>query len=317
MEEGKRFMLCGLVLGMLIVATAPAGADELRIMTGPQGGSWYPLGGAIAELIKKNVPGASATVQPGAGIINVQGVETGKAEIGFGNSVSTADGAAGRDPFKVPTKNVRQLATLYLQYYQMAVLADAGIKTPGDLKGKSIGTQPRGNTGEQMTRHVLEVYGLTYKDLAKVNFGSYNDSVALMKDGHIQAFEFVSTIPAAPLLDLGNTRNIRLLDIPDDKYQALLKLNAGYARRTIPRGTYKFQETDIRTFGTYTHLFVRADLSDDLVYGITKTLATNIPALAAVVRDVKDLTPAGMAVDVGVPYHPGALKYYKETAALK
>jgi len=313
----KRLVMCGVLVGALVLAAGPVSAGELRIMTGPQGGSWYPLGGAIAELIKRNVPGASATVQPGAGIINVQGVETGKAEIGFGNSVSTADGVAGRDPFKTPTKNVRQLATLYLQYYQMAVLDDSGVKTAGDLRGKAIGTQPRGNTGEQMTRHILEVYGLSYKDLAKVNHGSYNDSVALMKDGHIQAFEFISTIPAAALLDLGNSRKIRLLDIPDDKYQALLKLNAGYARRTIPKGTYKFQETDVRTFGTYTHLMIRGDLGDDLVYGITKALATNIPALAAVVRDVKDLTPAGMGQDVGVPYHPGALKYYKETGAIK
>ena len=315
----KRFALWGVVLGVFVLAAAPAGAGELRIMTGPQGGSWYPLGGAIGELIKKNVPGASAIVQPGAGIINVQGVETGKAEIGFGNAVSTADGVAGREPFKAPTKNVRQLATLYLQYFQIAVLDDSGIKTVADLKGKAIGTQPRGNTGEQMTRQILEVYGLAYKDLAKVNFGSYNDSVALMKDGHIQAFTFISTVPAAPLLDLGSQRKIRLLDIPDDKHQAILKLNAGYARRriSIGRATYKFLETDINTFGTYTHLMVRADMSDELVYGITKALATNIPALAAVVRDVKDLTLAEMAQDVGVPYHPGALKYYKEVGAIK
>ncbi len=315
----RRLLICGVFIGALALAAvpAPAGAGELRIMTGPQGGSWYPLGGAIGEIIKQKVPGASAIVQPGAGIINVQGVETGKAEIGFGNSVSTADGVAGREPFKAATKNVRQLATLYLQYFQIAVPDDAGVKTVADLKGKAIGVQPRGNTGELMTRHALEVYGLSYKDMAKVNYGSYNDSVSLMKDGHIQAFAFVSTIPAAPLLDLQASRKLRLLDIPDDKFQALLKLNAGYARRKIPKGTYKFQETDMNTFGTYTHLIVRADMSDDLVYGITKALATNIPALAAVVKDVKDLNLAEMAMDVGVPYHPGALKYYKEAGAIK
>ena len=311
-------MLTG-ILAVLVLATAPASAGELRIMTGPQGGSWYPLGGAIGEVIKQKVPGASAIVQPGAGIINVQGVETGKAEIGFGNAVSTADGVAGRDPFKAPTKNVRQLATLYLQYFQIAILDESGIKTVADLKGKAIGVQPRGNTGEQMTRHALEVYGLSYKDMAKVNYGSYNDSVALMKDGHIQAFAFVSTVPAAPLLDLQSARKIRLLDIPNDKHQALLKINSGYARRLIPitRASYKFLEADINTFGTYTHLIVRADLGDDLVYGITKALATNIPSLAAVVRDVKDLTLAEMAQDVGVPFHQGALKYYREAGAIK
>jgi TRAP transporter TAXI family solute receptor len=170
-----------------------------------------------------------------------------------------------------------------------------------------------------MTRHILEVYGLSYKDLAKVNFGSYNDSVSLMKDGHIQAFSFISTVPAAPLLDLQTSRKIRLLDIPDDKHQAILKLNAGYARRRIPivKAVYKFLETDINTFGTYTHLIVRADMGDDMVYGITKALATNIPTLAAVVKDVKDLNLAEMAQDVGVPFHPGALKYYKEVGAIK
>jgi hypothetical protein len=313
----KRAMLCGAFLAAFAMSAAPARAGELRIMTGPQGGSWYPLGGAIGEIIKQKVPGTSAIVQPGAGIINVQGVETGKAEIGFGNAVSTADGVAGREPFKAPTKNVRQLATLYLQYFQIAVPDEAGIKTVADLRGKAIGVQPRGNTGELMAQHALQVYGLSYKDMAKVNYGSYNDSVALMKDGHIQAFAFVSTVPAAPLLDLQAARKIRLLDIPDDKFQALLKLNAGYARRKIAKGTYKFQEADTNTFGTYTHLIVRADLPDALVYGITKALATNIPAPAAVVKDVKDLNLAEMAMDVGVPYHPGALKYYKEVGAIK
>lgn len=313
----KRTGVIGVALACLVGLALPAFAGELRIMTGPQGGSWYPLGGAIGEIIKRNVQGASAIVQPGAGIINVQGVETGKAEIGFGNAVSTADGVAGREPFKAPTRNVRQLATLYLQYFQIAVPDEAGIKTVADLKGKAIGVQPRGNTGELMTRHILEVYGLSYKDMARVNYGSYNDSVALMKDGHIQAFAFVSTVPAAPLLDLQAARKIRLLDIPDDKFQALLKLNAGYARRKIAKGTYKFQETDVNTFGTYTHLIVRADLPESLVYGITKALATNIPTLAAVVKDVKDLNLQEMAQDVGVPFHPGALKYYKEVGAIK
>ncbi len=310
-------LLVGLLVGAMVAGQGYA--QELRIMTGPQGGSWYPLGGAIAEVIKRNVPGASAIVQPGAGIINVQGVETGKADIGFGNAVSTVDGVAGRDPFTAPTVNVRQLATLYLQFFQIAVLDESGIKTVADLKGKAIGTQPRGNTGEQMTRHILEVYGLSYNDLAKVNFGSYNDSVSLMKDGHIQAFSFISTVPAAPLLDLQSSRKIRLVDIPDDKHQALLKMNGGYARRVISldQRTYRFLETQIKTFGTYTHLIVRAGMGDDLVYNITKALAANIPSLAAVVRDVKDLSLEEMAQDVGVPYHPGALKYYKEVGAIK
>ncbi|MBI4736465.1 MAG: TAXI family TRAP transporter solute-binding subunit [candidate division NC10 bacterium] len=309
------FLAAGLFLALVV--TGEASALELRIMTGPQGGSWYPLGGAIAEILKKEVPGTTASVLPGAGIINIQGVETGRAEIGFGNSVSTVDALAGREPFKSPAKNVRQLGTLYMQYFHAVVLEDSGIKSVADFKGKSIAVQPRGNTGEQMTRELLQVYGLSYKDMAKVSHVSYNDAVALMKDGHAQIFTLITTVPAAAILDLASARKIRLLSVPDDKFKGLQKINSGYSRREIPKGIYPGVTHDVQQFGTYTHLMIRADLPDDLVYGITKALAKNADSLGAVVKDVKGLTAKEMAFDVGVPYHPGPLKYYKEAGALK
>lgn len=313
--SGGACLVVALLAGGLLAGEARA--LELRIMTGPQGGSWYPLGGAIAEILKKEIPGTTASVLPGAGIINIQGTETGQTEIGFGNAVSTADAIAGREPFKAPAKNVRQLATLYMQYFQVVVLDDAGIKTVADFKGKSIAVQPRGNTAEQMTRELLQVYGLAYKDMAKVSHVSYNDAVALMKDGHAQAFTLISTVPAAAILDLASSRKIRMLSLPDDKFKELQKINSGYARREFSKGIYPGVEYDVRQFGTYTHLMIRADLQDDLVYGITKALAKNVDSLGAVVRDVRGLTVAEMAFDVGVPYHPGALKFYKEAGALK
>jgi len=315
LRKGGAFLVVGLLLGWLLAGQAAA--LELRIMTGPQGGSWYPLGGAIAEILKQEIPGTTGSVLPGAGIINIQGTETGQTEIGFGNAVSTADAIAGREPFKSPAKNVRQLATLYMQYFQVVVLEDAGIKSVADLKGKSIAVQPRGNTGEQMTRELLQVYGLSYKDMAKVSHVSYNDAVALMQDGHAQAFTLITTVPAASILDLASSRKIRMLTLPDDKFKELQKINSGYARREIPKGIYPGVDYDVRQFGTYTHLMIRADLPDDLVYGITKALAKHVEDLGAVVKDVKGLTVKEMAFDVGVPYHPGALKYYKEVGALK
>jgi len=204
-----------------------------------------------------------------------------------------------------------------MQYFQVVVLEDAGIKSMADLKGKSIAVQPRGNTGEQMTRELLQVYGLSYKDMAKVSHVSYNDAVALMKDGHAQAFTLISTVPAAAILDLASARKIRMLTLPDDKFKELQKINSGYARREFAKGIYPGVDYDVRQFGTYTHLMIRADLPDDLVYGITKALAKNVDSLGAVVRDVKGLTVQEMAFDVGVPYHPGALKFYREAGALK
>ncbi|MBI2000294.1 MAG: TAXI family TRAP transporter solute-binding subunit, partial [candidate division NC10 bacterium] len=149
-----------------------------------------------------------------------------------------------------------------------------------------------------MTRELLQVYGLSYKDMAKVSHVSYNDAVALMKDGHAQVFTLITTVPAAAILDLASSRKIRLLSVPDDKFKELQKINSGYSRREISKGIYPGVAHEVHQFGTYTHLMIRADLPDDLVYGITKALAKNADSLGAVVKDVKGLTVKEMAFDV-------------------
>ena len=305
-------------LGVVLAATLsiPAGAQQLKMMTGPQGGSWYPLGGAIQGIIEKNVPGASMQVLPGAGISNVLGVQTGKADLGFGNGVSSVDGVNGVEPFKQKTANVCQVATLYFQYFHAVALADAGIKVLSDAKGKALTTQQKGNTGEQMTRDALKVYGLDYSKVSKVNFGSYTDSVSQLKDGHAQVFTLITTVPASAVMDLASARDIRVLEFPEDKFKALQKINKGYDKRIIKAGSYPKQDKDVQTIGTWTHLIASCKLPEDLVYKITKALAGNVETLGNVVAAVKGLSVKDMATDIGVPYHPGALKFYKEAKAM-
>ncbi len=307
--------LCALALAAVLFST-PAAAQMIRLMTGPQGGSWYPLGGAIQTIVEKNVPGTSVRVLPGAGISNVLGVETGKAEMGFGNSVSTFDGVNGNDPFKQKTDNVCHIGTLYFQYFHVVAIADAGIKNLADAKGKTLTTQQKGNTGEQMTRDLLKVYGLDYAKLRKVNFGSYNDSVEQLKDGHAQVFTLITTVPASAVMDLGTARKITVVPVPDDKLKALQKINKGYDKRIIKAGSYPGQTQDVQTIGTWTHLMMRCSSPEDLVYNVTKALAQNVDHLGYVVAAVKGLQPKDLAIDVGVRYHPGARKYYREAKVL-
>ena len=307
--------MCSAGLAILLLS-APASAQLIRIMSGPQGGSWYPLAGAIQGIVEKNVPGTNVRVAPGAGISNVIGVQNNKAEMGFGNSVSTYDGVRGQDPFKTKTDNVCHIATLYFQYFHAVVLADAGVKTGADMKGKALTTQPKGNTGEQMTRDFLKVYGLDYAKLSKVNFGSYTDSVSQLKDGHAQIFTLITTVPASAVMDLGSARKIQVLDLTGLKLSELQKINKGYDKRTIKAGSYSGQDKDIQTIGTWTHLMMRCSTPEDLAYKITKSLAQNVENLGNVVSAVKGLTPKVMATDVGVPYHPGARKYYREVKVL-
>jgi TRAP transporter TAXI family solute receptor len=316
MSRKCRFALVFAAAAAAVALGAPASAQQLKLMTGPQGGSWYPLGGAIQGIIEKNIPGTSVQVLPGAGISNVIGVQTGKAELGFGNGVSSVDGVNGAEPFKGKQDNVCQLATLYFQYFHAVALADSGIKSMGDVKGKVLTTQQKGNTGEQMTRHALQVYGLDYSKLSKVNFGSYTDSVSQLKDGHAQVFTLITTVPASSVMDLASARDIRVLEFPDDKFRALQAINKGYDRRIIKAGSYPKQDKDVQTIGTWTHLIVSCNLPENLVYNITKALANNVETLGNVVSAVKGLTVKDMATDIGVPLHPGARKFYQEAKAL-
>jgi len=293
-------------------------AQQVTMMTGPQGGSWIPLGGALKGMWEKAIPGLQIQMTPGAGIANVRGVDEGKAQIGFANSISTVDGLEGRAPFPKKATKVCQLANLYPQYFQVVALADAKINSFADLKGKSLVTQSKGNTGEALTATVLKVNGMSYESLAKVNFqAAYTDAVALMKDGHAQVFTLGTTAPASAVMDLASARDVNLVPADDKTVAALNKSNPGfYKKLVIKAGTYPKQDKDVQVIGYSTHLVVACDLPEDLVYKLAKVMAGNIDTLAAVVKPITGVTPKDMAVDIGVPLHKGALKFYKEVGAI-
>jgi TRAP transporter TAXI family solute receptor len=297
-------------LGFVAASTAA----EIKLMTGPQGGSWIPLGGQFKDVWEKAIPGLSVQVSPGAGIANVRAVEEGKADVGFGNSISTVDAIKGEAPFNKPHTNVCNVATLYPQYYQLVVPADAGINSVKDLKGKGVSTQQRGNTGELITAQLLKVNGLNYNDV-KMSFVSYTDSVNQMKDGHAVAFGLGTAIPAGAVMDVAAARDIKLLDL-SDSIEGMRKLNPGYTLVTVPKGTYPKQDKDIKVIGYATHVVASCKLPADTVYAMTKTLAQNVPTFSSVVKSISGLDAKGMAEDIGVPFHPGAARFYQE-AGLK
>ncbi|MCB2003475.1 MAG: TAXI family TRAP transporter solute-binding subunit [Burkholderiaceae bacterium] len=303
-----------IAIAALVCGAGAAQAQQIKLMTGPQGGSWYPLGGAIANIADK--AGMKVQVLPGAGIANVKGVDGGKADMGFGNSISTVDGVAGKAPFDAQTKNVCNVASLYPQYYQVVANADANINSLGDLKGKSLAVQPKGNTAEFISMQSLEVYGLKYGDMGRVSYVSYTDAVSLMKDNNAQVFTLGTTVPASAIMDLASARDIKLIGIPDDKFQAMRKLNPGYTKLVIPAGSYPKQTQDVQTIGYATHLIARCDLDETVVYKMLKGLVDNKADLAAIAKAMSGVTPKMMAEDIGVPLHKGAMKYYKEVGAL-
>jgi TRAP transporter TAXI family solute receptor len=300
----------GLVFGFALALAGTASAADLKLMTGPQGGAWVPLGGQLKDMWEKAVPNLSVQALPGAGIANVRGIEENKTDLGFGNSISTVDAIAGKPPFNKPHANVCNVATLYPQYFQVVVRVDAGVNSIKDLKGKGIAAQPRGNTAEEITKQLLQVNGLTYNDV-KMSFVSYTDAVSQVQDGHAVAFTAGTTIPSSAVMDLATSRDVKIIDLAD-QLDAMKKVNPGYTLNTIPKGTYPKQDKDIQVIGYATHIVASCKLPEDTVYSMAKAISQNTQQLSSIVKDIRNLTPKGMAENIGVPFHRGAAKFYKE-----
>jgi len=266
---------------------------------------------------EKAIPGLQVQAQPGAGIANVRGIDEGKAHVGFANTITTVDGLAGRPPYPKKVTKVCQVANLYPQYYQMVVPADSGINSVNDMKGKVMVTQPKGNTSEIINVHILQVHGMTYQSLSKVNFiAAYTDAVSMMKDGHAQVFTLGTTVPASGVMDLASARDIKLIGIDAKILTEMKKINPGYSKLTIKAGTYPKLDKDVDVIGYATHIVASCDLPEETVYMMTKTMAANVSDMAASNKAIMGLTPKIMAEDIGVPFHKGAAKFYKEAGAL-
>ena len=299
-----------------LVAAGAAHSQQIRLMTGPQGGVWVPLGGAFKNMWEKAIPGLQVQTLPGAGIANVRGIDEGKADVGFGNSISTVDGLHGAAPFPQKVTKVCNLANLYPQYFQVIALANAGVNGIPDLKGKSIAVQPKGNTAEMISQQILQAAGLSYQS-AKVSFvNSYTDAASLLKDGHVQVFTLGTTIPASSVMDVAAGRDIRVVPVSDEIVAAMRKMNPGYTKGSIKAGTYPKQDQAVPAIVYSTHMVVACSLPEQTAYTMVKTMAANVADMVAINKAMDGLTPKMMAEDIGVPTHPGAVKYYKEVGAM-
>lgn len=314
-----QFRITHAVIGAVALASGLAGtasAENLRFMTGPQGGSWYPMGGAIKNVVEEAAPDTTLQVLPGAGIANVLAVEAGKADVAFANSVSTVDAINGKPPFDEAAENVCHLATLYPQYFQIVTTQDTGIEQINELAGRKLTTQPTGNTGEAITQHLLQAAGLSYDDMEGTDFVSYTDSVALLKDGNSEVFTLGTTVPASAIMDLASARDVRLLPVDDELLAKMQEINPGYQRRMVPAGSYPDQDAEVPTIGYATHMIARCDLDDAAVQTILQQIVDKQQDLASVAKAIGTTSKEDMAADIGVPMHPAAEEFWKEQGVL-
>jgi TRAP transporter TAXI family solute receptor len=312
----SRTALALVATGMIGLSSLPAAAEDITFMTGPAGGSWYPLGGAIKNILEEEVADLDVTIRPGAGLINLKGVSGGKAEMGWSLVMSAVDGINGNEPFDAPLKDICNLGSFYDNYLQVTT-TDLSANSIADLKGKSLATLPRGNTTELGTRALLKTEGMTYDSMSKVNFASISDGVNMMKDGQVDAMSTITSVPNGSLLDLTNSRDVRFLTITDEQFAHLKSQNPGWQRLTIKANSYPGQEEDVVIAGFPAHLILNcSSVSEELAYNITKALIKRGPDLGTIVKSLTTLDAKKMAVDIGVPMHPGSMRAYKEAGAL-
>ena len=287
-------------------------AKTYKLVTGPQGGAWYPLGGALKGLIEKSPSNIKIQVLPGGGVSNVLALHTGQADIALAQSVTSLDAIEGRAPFQEPLQNICNVATFYRQYFQVVTLTESSVDTPFDLKDKVLATQPRGATGEAITSHLLQAHNMDYKSLSNVSFGSYTDSVTLMKDGNADVFTLTTTIPSGAVMDLASSRSVKLMPMSKDAHERMQKINSKYERGVIPKGTYPEQNEDVPTIFWYTHLAARCDVENHVIAHILDSIESGSMELVSVTKAIAGLDIPTMTRDIGVPMHPGASKWYEE-----
>lgn len=296
--------------------SAAAHAEEFVLATGSQGGSWYPLAGAIKSIVEKNNPDVTITVTPGAGMANVVGVANGRFPIAFANSISTVDGQEGRPPFREKTQNVCNLGVLYPQWFQIIALDEANVNSVEDFKGKRLTTQQNGHTGEMLTRELLKAAGMSYDDLDNVSHVSYQDSVNQLKDGQAEVFTLGTALPAGSVMDLASSRDIEIVPVSDEMFNHFKQQNAAFQKRTVKAGSYPGIEKDATAITYDTHLVAACDYNPEIVKAVLAAIADNTDTMASINKAMGDLTPKEMAADIGVPLHPAAEEFYRERGAL-
>ncbi|MEE8332795.1 MAG: TAXI family TRAP transporter solute-binding subunit [Alphaproteobacteria bacterium] len=306
---------------LALASSAVSAETFIRMVSGPSGGSWYPYGAKMAEMWGNDVKGITTSNGPGGGVGNVRDVGRGKAQLGWTFGNTAYDGYNGKGKFKKSLKNVRFFANLYPGILQTAVPAKSKIRSYKDLKGKNVSPGKLTFSGNIAVENLLKLYGITYGDIKNaggtIHRVGYKDSVALMKDGHIDAFVGLTTAPNSSYIALDFSPGIRFLSVDANIADKYVKTYPGFIKTTLRKGTYKGVTADVPTIASPTVLIINKSVSSDVAYKLAKVLWDNHADLAKVIRYWNNVSLKESATGAAIPLHPGALRYYREKGVAK
>jgi TRAP transporter TAXI family solute receptor len=310
-------ILLTLMFGIGLASTASAQEIKLILATGGTAGTYYPFGGAMAKIWNSKIPGVNVTAQAtGASAENIRLINKKEVELALVQSDTIDFAFNAKEAFKERLTKMNAIAVLYPEVIQIVVRGNTKIKSFADLKGVKMGVGAPGSGTEANFRQLLEVYGMK-KDDVKAQYLSFAESAEQFKDKHIDAFIVTAGIPNAAIMDVAVMQSIRILPIPGDKIAQLTKRYPFLSLVVIPANTYKNQSSEVKTVAVSAVLIVSSDLKEDVVYQLTKALFENQAELAITHAKGKDLNLKTAVTGVSIPFHPGAIKYYKEKRIMK
>jgi len=297
-------------------AAALAQQKTFSIATGGTGGVYYPIGGGLANLLSKTIPGVHATAEvTGGSVDNLKLINSGGSELAFSMADAALDAFNGEDKFKGTKVAVRTLMVLYPNQMHVVTIEGTGIEKLADLKGKRVSTGSGGSATEVMAFRVIEAAGLDKdKDIKRERLG-VAESVNALKDRKIDAFFWVGGLPTAAVTDLGATPGVKIklidhtevLDAMNKKYGNL------YAASVIKAGTYPGQDKDNKNTVVWNILVSNASMPDDMAYKIVQTIIDHKADLVAVHQEAKSFSIENQVkTNSPIPWHPGAVKYFTE-----
>ena len=295
--------------------------NRLSIATGGTGGVFYPYGGGIAKVISENLPGVEATAEvTAASVDNLKFIKQGTSDLAFTMADTAQDALGGREGFEgIGAVPVRTLAVLYTSYVHLVTLESSGITRVTDLKGRTVSTGAAGSGTTVLANRILQAAGLDPERDIRARSLGVAQSVEAIKDGKIDAFFWNAGLPTASILDLVNTSGIHARFISTEDIVPRLRQTYGaelYYTAVIPKGTYK-TNPDVPVVAVANLLVVSESMPEALAHDITKLLFDKQTDLEAIHPQARELSVETALKGSTIPYHPGAIRYYRERSAWK
>jgi TRAP transporter TAXI family solute receptor len=304
----------GLILSFSLSLCAYA--ENISIATGGTGGVYYPLGGGLASVLSKHVPGMQATAEvTGGSVDNLKLVSTGKTYIAFSMADAGQDAYRGEDKFKGNKVPLKTLMVLYPNRMHVVSIDGKGVNKMADLKGKRVSTGAPGSATEVMAFRLIEAAGLDKdKDMKRERL-SVAESVNAIKDGKIDAFFWVGGLPTAGVTDLANTPGTKIKMVDHAEVVAPMNKKYGnlYVEDVIPKDIYRGMDTDNKQATVMNILVAHETMDDKTAYNIVKTIFDKRDDLIAVHKEAMNFKLSNQTnAATPIPFHPGAIKYYAE-----